>query len=177
MKTLVKNVTERVVCANTLSIAVGEKGKAVKVSHRSEFNADSVKAQLGISVAAFQKFIVDARELSRVPMSKEESDKFLLHLFSDLDPAVEHDPKLLTAAREYVGYRKVMDLFTTSGRGSQLPGVKGTAWGLLNGVTEYVDHARGNKATTQDNRLDYAWFGAGDALKTKAFEQAMALTA
>ncbi len=47
MKTIVKNVSERVVCANTLAVALGEGGSLIKVSHRSvldEAMVQSVKA-------------------------------------------------------------------------------------------------------------------------------------
>jgi len=36
------------VCNNTLAIALGESTGAVKVPHRSQFNAPAVKQQLGI---------------------------------------------------------------------------------------------------------------------------------
>jgi hypothetical protein len=68
-----------------------------------------------------------------------------------------------------------MDLFKGAGKGASLPGVKGTAWGLVNAVTEYVDHHRGHSKTTRDNRMDYSWFGPGDQLKTDAFNAAIEL--
>lgn len=49
----------------------------------------------------------------------------------------------------------------------------GTAFGLLNSVTEFVDHHR--RARSDDNRQDAAWFGTGAAIKQKAFEEAMKL--
>ena len=55
--------------------------------------------------------------------------------------------------------------------GAELEGGSGTAWGWLNAVTQYVDHAA--RARSQSNRLDSAWFGRGDALKVKAQEVAM----
>ena len=36
--------------------------------------------------------------------------------------------------------RKVQELYEGRGRGSQLDSARGTAWGLLNAVTEYTDH-------------------------------------
>jgi hypothetical protein len=42
----------------------------------------------------------------------------------------------------------------------------------LNAVTEFVDHV--GTARTDSARLDSAWFGKGDALKTKAAELALA---
>ena len=49
---------------------------------------------------------------------------------------------------------------------------RGTAWGVLNGITRYVDF--GARARSADNRLDSALFGKGDALKTQAMDWLLA---
>lgn len=59
--------------------------------------------------------------------------------------------------------------------GARLKSSDDTAWGLLNAVTQYVDHER--RARTPDNRLDSAWFGQGNALKTKALDSILKLAA
>ena len=59
------------------------------------------------------------------------------------------------------------------GRGAELAAAKGTAWGLLCAVTEFVDHER--RARSQEYRLDSAWFGQGANLKQRALEQALQL--
>jgi hypothetical protein len=66
-----------------------------------------------------------------------------------------------------------MGLFKGSAMGGTLVSAEGTAWGALNAVTEFVDHHA--KAASDSNRLDRAWFGAGDRLKTAAFAAALAL--
>ena len=52
-------------------------------------------------------------------------------------------------------------------------GLEGTLWGVVNAVTEFVDHHA--RAQAVDNRLASAWFGRGDDLKTTAMERALAL--
>lgn len=42
----------RVVCNNTLAITLGNASHAIKVPHRSQFDAESVKRQLGITVSS-----------------------------------------------------------------------------------------------------------------------------
>jgi len=49
--------------------------------------------------------------------------------------------------------------------GSNFPGVYGTRWGLLNAVTQYIDHERGHNV---DSRMNNAWFGNGNRMKTEA---------
>jgi hypothetical protein len=67
-----------------------------------------------------------------------------------------------------------MDLF----RGAQIGGfqeaVNDSAWGMLNAVTEYIDHHKGR---TQDRRLDTAWFGLGAKIKARGLELAEKLAA
>lgn len=174
MNTIVKSVNEAVVCANTLSMALGEGGKAVKVSHRSVFDADAVKVEFGLVAAKFREFIADARDLARVKVSPAQTDAFILKVLADIDFGTEKTETLLkaaTEARTSAGYTKVLALFNGAGRGATAPGRKGTAWGLVNAVTEYVDHHR--RAKSNDTRMDSAWFGGGDVMKSKALEEAL----
>jgi hypothetical protein len=71
--------------------------------------------------------------------------------------------------------RKVQELYEGRGRGSQLESARGTAWGLLNAVTEYVDHER--RARSNEYRLDSAWFGQGAQIKQRALDAALQLAA
>lgn len=71
--------------------------------------------------------------------------------------------------------KKVQALYDGAGRGAELTAAKGTAWGLLNAVTEFVDHER--RARSQEYRLDSAWFGQGASLKQRALDQALQLAA
>ena len=48
---------------------------------------------------------------------------------------------------------------------------KETLWGAVSAVTYYADHVRSGT----EERLDGAWFGAGYALKEKAWDQASVL--
>ena len=68
-----------------------------------------------------------------------------------------------------------MALYDGAGRGSELASAKNTAYGLLNAVTEFVDHER--RARSTDNRLDSAWFGKGAQIKQRALEQTSLLVA
>ncbi|MFO3706633.1 DUF932 domain-containing protein, partial [Xanthomonas codiaei] len=54
---------------------------------------------------------------------------------------------------------RVRALYESAGRGATLTSSRGTAWGVLNSLTEYVDHHR--RAHSDDNRRDAAWFGLG----------------
>tara|TARA_Y100001001_G_scaffold152710_1_gene165664 strand:- start:382 stop:708 length:327 start_codon:yes stop_codon:yes gene_type:complete len=70
---------------------------------------------------------------------------------------------------------KALSLYEGEGMGAALASSDGTAYGLLNAVTEFIDHQR--RAKTVDHRLDSAWFGTGAAIKNRALEQAVSLVA
>jgi phage/plasmid-like protein (TIGR03299 family) len=70
---------------------------------------------------------------------------------------------------------KVQALYNGAGMGSMLESANGTAWGLVNAVTEYVDHHR--RARNTDNRMDSAWFGQGASIKQRALDHALLLAA
>ena len=86
------------------------------------------------------------------------------------------DPSLpLNEQPNQRGIQTVYGLYSGGGKGADMASAKGTAWGLVNGITEYVDTHR--KARNQDYRLDSAWFGTGAQIKERAFQHAMALAA
>jgi hypothetical protein len=71
--------------------------------------------------------------------------------------------------------QNVYALYSGKGMGADLSSANGTAWGLVNAVTQFVDHER--RARSTDHRLDSAWFGQGAAIKAKAYQEAMKLAA
>lgn len=168
--TIVKGVNESVVCANTLGFALAEDGKAVRVSHRTQFDAEAVQKQLGLAVEAFTRTIEQARELSRVAIGGEQAQRFVAALLSKVAKPTDEQ---LVKASEMRAFRRILELFEGAGRGSDLPSRKGTLWGLVNGVTDYVDHDA--RAQSDENRAVSATFGAGDALKSAAMSSALAL--
>ena len=156
----------RVVCNNTLQMAVGVSKGAVRVSHSTTFDPVAVKQELGLGMSAWDVFMANIKELSNRPVNKFEAMSHLLNVMGD--PALP-----LNEQPNQKAIQTVYGLYSGEGKGSKLQSAAGTAWGLVNGVTEFVDTHR--RARNQDYRLDSAWFGAGAQIKLKAFEEAMAL--
>ncbi len=162
----------RVVCNNTLVVALGDNRGCVKVPHSTKFDAQAVKQQLGISVSSWDNFMYGMKTLSERKVKAKEAENFFLRVFSE---PVRDTSKPAFAKTNERSMAKALELFDGRGRGSELASSKGTAFGLLNAVTEFVDHER--RARSVDNRLDSAWFGQGAAIKQKALEQALLLAA
>jgi len=161
--------TVRVVCNNTLTIALNGASSAIKVPHRTSFDALAVKKQLGIAVSQWDSFMYRMKTLSERKVKSHEAMNYFLKVICQSD--FQGDSS--TGLNNERALKKVQALFDGTGRGAELAAAKGTAWGLLNAVTEFVDHER--KARNQEYRLDSAWFGQGANLKQRALDQALQL--
>ena len=163
--------TVRVVCNNTLTIALDGSAKAIKVPHSTRFDPQAVKKQLGIAVSQWDNFMHRMRILSERKVQWHEAMGFIMNVLCDANPNMPL-PAVLPNER---ALRKVQCLYEGQGRGSTLESAQGTAWGLLNAVTEYVDHER--RARSIEYRMDSAWFGQGAQLKQRALGAALQLAA
>lgn len=155
----------RVVCNNTLQMATRNSTGAVKVPHSTQFDPMQVKEALGLGFSNWDTFIHDLKQLSQRSVSQEEADAYLRSVLNE--PAFSEENAGSKA------FQKVNSLYLGEGMGADYTAANGTAWGLVNAVTEYVDHHR--RARNQDNRLDSAWFGVGAQLKQTALAQALTL--
>jgi phage/plasmid-like protein (TIGR03299 family) len=167
LPTSVRFITQRVVCNNTLTMAMGEKAKReVVVKHRSVFDHSKAKVDLGIAVDSFQAFMVTANKLAEKKVDYIAAQNFLAKLLAKEN---QLDVDVIEKNRTH---KKIMELFAGGAKGSELDTAKGTMWGLLNGVTEYVDHHTYGK--TASHQLQNAWFGRGEYLKSQALNMAIA---
>jgi phage/plasmid-like protein (TIGR03299 family) len=169
--------TVRVVCNNTLSIALQGTTSAIKVPHSRSFDAQAVKQQLGIAVSQWDGFMYRMKALSERKVKSKEVENFFLKVLCPTESEATTLPKgpggASTGMVNERALRKVQSLFEGHGRGAELSAAKGTAWGLLCAVTEFVDHER--RARSQEYRLDSAWFGQGAAIKQRALDKALQL--
>jgi phage/plasmid-like protein (TIGR03299 family) len=180
MRTTAMLTSVRVVCANTLALALGDTGEnSVRVSHRSIFDPSAIKHALGVAPAAFELFMEQARTMAEMPVSLDQARKCLAEIFGQ--GKVKADSSwLMGSVADYKATAKepevkdsrsvsrILELFQGEGMGSDLVTAQGTQWGLLNAVTQYVDHEMGR---TPDTRLDAAWFGRGQQFKQQAFNE------
>lgn len=177
MRTTAMETTIRVVCANTLSLAVGDgRQKRVRISHRTEFDPDLVKRLLGLESKAFPAFMEKARELADTPINLSDARDVLRRVFGVEEAQNKSRVKVAWLGnlaeidqepedeRESRSVARILELFAGAAKGYDL--AKDTRWGLLNAVTEFVDHEMGR---SQDTRLDAAWFGRGAGFKQTAY--------
>ncbi|WPN22967.1 DUF932 domain-containing protein [Pseudomonas marginalis] len=163
--------TVRVVCNNTLTIALDGITRAIKVPHSTRFDARSVKKQLGVAVSQWDEFMYRMRVLAERKVQWHEAMGFFMNVLCEVTPNSKL-PEVLPNER---ALRKVQSLYEGRGRSATLESSQGTAWGLLNAVTEYVDHER--RARSNEYRMDSAWFGQGAQIKQRALDAALQLAA
>ena len=163
--------TIRVVCNNTLTIAINGASQAIKVPHSTRFDPRTVKQQLGITVSQWDDFMYRMRTLAARPVKDHEVKAYLRSVLCE----VQNDKPEHTGLSNERALNKVLSMYEGHGRGAELESTKGTAWGLLNSVTEYVDHER--RARSNEYRMDAAWFGQGAVIKQRALDTALRLVA
>lgn len=160
--------TVRVVCNNTLTMATNANESKISVPHRNRFSIEDTRLDLGIAFNAFDRFIIESRKLAQKRITDTFAQDFLKKL---LPPAVsiktEGGTKIVTPVpvEETRGFKSIMELFQFEAMGVGMTSASGTAWGLLQATTQYVDHSLGRNA---DSRMTSAWFGNGNNLKDKA---------
>jgi len=180
MKTTAALTAVRVVCANTLAIALEDRNaKQVRISHRQVFDADAVRRTLGVSVDSFKVFMARANEMAETPIKLAEAREILGRILDPQREAKKAEISSLAWMGSLANLGKemeaedsrvvsgVLDLFQGAGLGAGMKTAKGTRWGLLNAITQYVDHAMGR---TDDTRLDSAFFGRGAGIKQQAMK-------
>ena len=126
----------RVVCMNTLRWAMSGAKNSVKIRHTGDVAGQVLQARqiLGIANIYFQKYATMATSLTEFHVS----ELFARDYVSDLWPMTESKSGITRATRDH---ENVLDLFQGKQNGGDMEAIRGTAWGLLNAVGQYVDHA------------------------------------
>jgi len=144
---------------------------AIKVPHSTSFDPQAVKKQLGIAVSQWDSFIYRMKTLSERKVKSHEAMNYFLRVLCQTDSQVD----LALGLTNERALKTVQALYDGKGHGSELDSASGTAWGLLNAITQYVDHEK--RARSQEYRMDSAWFGQGASLKQRALDYALQLAA
>ena len=173
MSTIAKFTSVRVVCNNTLQMAVYDAANqkatdCIRIPHNTSFDANRVKAQLGLAHDSWQVFMEDVNKMAQVTLSNKEALQYFINVLGNPSKPVEEQASLKTI-------KTVFQLYEGGGKGSGYRSAKGTLWGAINAVTEFTDHHAAAKV--QDNRLNSAWFGDNSVKKDRAWDEARLLIA
>ena len=170
LATSARYTTTRVVCNNTLGMALKGKADQIKISHASTFDANKVKVDIGLQGNEMDDWSYAASQLVAHKISNADAMDFFGKVFDLYEEDMDKEERLQIAA-DNRQTATVYDLFTGRGLGSDLVTAKGTLWGAVNAVTQYADHGRNTR--TLAARMDSAWFGGMSKVKDKAWDEAM----
>ncbi len=155
----------RVVCNNTLSVALTGTEQEVRIRHTASAvdKLEEAHKLLGLTNSLYEQLdgIFNTMALRKI------SEKQLIDYVKTLVP---ENPEAKHQTRNENIRNSILDLHET-GLGADLS--RGTVYSAYNAVSEYTDHVQGSK--NPDKHLKSIWFGGGERLKLQAFKLAQKL--
>ena len=155
----------RVVCNNTLTFSLNSSSKNfVKLNHRTTFDPDMVKQQMGLASEKFAMY----KDMAEFLSTKKFSVEALVNYYNDVFPHTYSKGKEVNTVEDLTKNGKAaMDVLYTQ------PGAnygEGTWWQALNSVTYLTDHVMGK---SNEARMQSAWFGQNQTRKVRAVNKAV----
>jgi phage/plasmid-like protein (TIGR03299 family) len=168
---VVKFTSVRVICNNTLMMAMEDGQKAYRVRHSKQmhFKLDELADFLAITQEVFLKAEECFRLLARIQMKGDRLDQYLEAVF----PRSEAQKKKQERPQRWGCLRQAFD----GQPDLQLPGVQGTLWAAYNAITRFEDYKQPQQEEQPDQRLERVWFGGGADIKLRALVKAKELAA
>lgn len=170
----VKFTPVRVVCQNTLSMALKSGKGMFRMAHIREFDEEMQKQAalaLDISTELLDAYFEKANHLANRQARPNDVKKFIAQLF-DEKALVGPDGELLDVVSLDEANRmakRVLEAIDTQ-PGHDLETSKGTWWGVFNAVTFVIDHKTGHN---RDAALHNAWFSGRASDKNQALTLAL----
>ncbi len=160
----VKLTPIRVVCENTLSLALSGAEQEVHIRHTLNAKEKLKEAHeiLGLTNKLYQQLDAIFNRMNETVVRGKALTDYIEAVFPNKPES--QDNSWLAKVRH-----KIVEL-ADSGEGAEM--AKGTLWGAYNAVTEYVDHYRNAKGD-ETQRLKSIWFGSGESIKKNAFRSAV----
>lgn len=158
----------RVVCANTLALAVDDKAsRLLRVRHTKSVkqSLEDIRDVIDMADAQFVATAEQYKRLVRKNINQADVEKYVKQVFNINGDKLNGQQQ--TILETVVG-------LTNTGKGQQLKTSEGTLWGAYNAVTEFLAYNRGVNA---DTRLTSLWWGASAKTNHRALEVALALAA
>lgn len=173
----------RVVCQNTFNAALSNASRIVKVKHtkNGDDRLDRVRGLMQGVVQDAQTLQAKFDVLTQRKMTRESMTSILDKLFPKTKDA-ETEQTVSTTRRDGI-LAEVLRCYESNDNNA-FPEFRGTAYNLLNAITEYTDHFRGTRITSAREgmsistaRAENAIAGTGDELKREALEVITEMTA
>lgn len=165
-------VRVRTVCQNTSELARKGAISRFEIKHSGTLEGKIAEARKALGIAFKNTEIV--KELTAKLASTKLLDKQVREIFEG--SVWPLDPDLTDIAKDKHHSALAFQNYLSS---PNLEGIRGTAWGAYNAVTEHVDHGttyRGRTSSAEDVRADALLFGGGRAAKERALTALLSRT-
>lgn len=162
------SIVYRVVCSNVM-VALDE-GASFVFRHTRNMGEKVAQAReaVGILNWSVETLLAQANVLA----NKKATTKLVNALLASIGKELIFEDGGKVNDRREDERHEIMRLME-SGAGNDAPGVKGTMWAAVNGITEWVDHVW--KRRSEENRAMSNWFGDGARMKAVAMGTAARL--
>ena len=157
----------RVVCANTLNVALRDATNRIEIRHTRNYDkkVEQAREVLKLNDRYYQVMERQFNCMLDTAMTEGQMVDFAERMF----PSEEAGDKVAGVTKNKRA--KLVELFQV---GSGNKKVTNTQWAAFNAVTDYADHFSNLRAapgtTMDDTRMSSATFGGGLRLKQKAFD-------
>lgn len=157
----------RVVCNNTLDIAMKEFTKAVKIPHtkNASIALKSASQALGLAVKMSDQLEGIFNKMAATKISIEKTKEYL-------DLLIPRKSEVSYKTATDVAKEEIMEIIQ-NGVGQEYDTCKNTVFGVFNGVTHYLDHNK--EYTSEDRKLFSIWYGYSAIARQKAFDLCLEL--
>lgn len=160
----VKVCYTRVVCQNTLSMAIGEdRGTTLRLRHTAGVTAKLEEAKKLISGVEIDAKLMEEKlkKLVAKKLDRESFGAIMTRLFPTLEKSSNAANQAAVVATNFA-----------SNDAHAFPATDGTAYSLFQAYTQYVDHQKGGfrGGSTDERRAENAMFGAGAEYKLDALD-------
>lgn len=163
---------ERIVCNNTLQVAIRqgkEKNKFVRFSHKSGIvdRITNGATLLGI----VNNYVQDIGDVFTTLSAKRVDNAYTQSFVQALFPALPKDVvEKMSRKPSFEIYRGQVTDAIARGAGQDMPTAEGTAWGLFNGVTYFVDHLKKGSGNDPSKKQTSIWWGEGARIRQRAYD-------
>jgi phage/plasmid-like protein (TIGR03299 family) len=169
----------RVVCKNTLAMAMGSAKASFKARHTASIDGriDDAQEALGITYKFMEEFEATATKLADTKVDLSQLEQIVETIWAK-DPKwddIGADERRTGLTRWENRLETIGSIYVGKGeRGDTMSTITGTGWGALNAVTEYTDWY--GRVTGRDERAA-GFNSANESLKAKALDAVLAVTA
>ena len=153
----------RVVCQNTLNIALGQARRSWSMVHTGNISEKVMEAQHCLEMAGRYMEELDAEAIRLA--NKTVTDERLKEILNDLFPT-----KNDATEREQKSIKKMQDEFMVCYFAPDIKKFRGTAWGIVNAASDMAGHSKPLRNTKNYNENNWGRIMTGHYIMDKAYE-------